>query len=286
MSSDRQGRGFKQLRDKQSATDTRRSFLIGAAATGAALVGGAACSGSRKAPKTGARAESGSNARSQSRSSTPQSKSATGLPSRKLGSLEVSALGMGAMNIAYAYGPPTDKQDAIPLFREAYERGVKFFDTAEVYGPFFGEEILGEAVKPFREDVVIATKFGFEITASGERRGSTADPSISKRSLTSASVGYRLITSTSFISIGSIPKCRSRRWLVPSRIWWPRERCDTSGCQKPGVRRSVERTRFNPSRRYRMSILFGPAPPSPKSYPLANNWGSGSFRGARWAWDT
>jgi NAD(P)-dependent dehydrogenase (short-subunit alcohol dehydrogenase family) len=83
---------------------------------------------------------------------------------RKLGKsgLEVSALGLGCMGLSYGYGPATDRQDAIRLIRAAYERGVNFFDTAEAYGPFINEEVVGEAVAPFRDKVVIATKFGFE----------------------------------------------------------------------------------------------------------------------------
>src|SRR5215469_12694228 len=75
--------------------------------------------------------------------------------------LEVSALGLGCMGISYGYGPATNTEDAIKLIRAAYERGVTFFDTAEAYGPFINEEIVGEALAPFRDQVVIATKFGF-----------------------------------------------------------------------------------------------------------------------------
>lgn len=75
--------------------------------------------------------------------------------------LEVSALGLGCMGLSFGYGPATDKQDAIKLIRAAFEQGVTFFDTAEVYGPYTNEELLGEAVEPFRNDVVLATKFGF-----------------------------------------------------------------------------------------------------------------------------
>ena len=75
--------------------------------------------------------------------------------------LEVSALGLGCMGLSYGYGPATDRKEAIALIRKAYELGVTFFDTAEVYGPFINEEVLGEAVEPFRNEVVIATKFGF-----------------------------------------------------------------------------------------------------------------------------
>jgi aryl-alcohol dehydrogenase-like predicted oxidoreductase len=75
--------------------------------------------------------------------------------------LEVSALGLGCMGLSFGYGPAADKQDAIKLIRSAYERGVTFFDSAEAYGPFLNEELLGEALAPFRNQVVIATKFGF-----------------------------------------------------------------------------------------------------------------------------
>jgi aryl-alcohol dehydrogenase-like predicted oxidoreductase len=75
--------------------------------------------------------------------------------------LEVSALGLGCMGLSFGYGPATEKKDSIKLIREAYDLGINFFDSAEAYGPFTNEELLGEAVEPFRKDVVIATKFGF-----------------------------------------------------------------------------------------------------------------------------
>ncbi len=83
---------------------------------------------------------------------------------RKLGNsgLEVSALGLGCMGLSYGYGPATDKQQAIQLIRLAFEKGVTFFDSAEAYGPFENEKLLGEAVAPFRSQVVLATKFGFK----------------------------------------------------------------------------------------------------------------------------
>ena len=94
---------------------------------------------------------------------------------RKLGNsnLEVSALGLGCMGMSFGYGPAADKQEMIALIRAAVERGVTFFDTAEVYGPFTNEELVGEALAPFREQVVIATKFGFELEA-GRQPGSWA----------------------------------------------------------------------------------------------------------------
>jgi len=88
---------------------------------------------------------------------------------RKLGNsnLEVSALGLGCMGMSFSYGPPKDKQEMTSLLRAAVERGVTFFDTAEVYGPFTNEELVGEALSPFRGQVVIATKFGFKLNPDG-----------------------------------------------------------------------------------------------------------------------
>src|SRR5262245_7992804 len=96
---------------------------------------------------------------------------------RRLGrsDLEVSALGLGCMGMSFSYGPPADRREMISLIRGAVERGVTFFDTAEVYGPFANEELVGEALAPFRGRVVIATKFGFAPAASGEARWSRLD---------------------------------------------------------------------------------------------------------------
>lgn len=91
------------------------------------------------------------------------------MQTRKLGNsgLEVSAIGLGCMGISSGYGPAGDKQEMIALIRTAVERGVTFFDTAEVYGPFVNEELVGEALAPFRDQVVIATKFGFRMDSDG-----------------------------------------------------------------------------------------------------------------------
>ncbi|MGO9865459.1 MAG: aldo/keto reductase [Terriglobales bacterium] len=92
---------------------------------------------------------------------------------RKLGKskLEVSALGLGCMGMSFSYGPPKDKQEMTKLLHAAVERGITFFDTAEVYGPFANEELVGEALAPFRGKVVIATKFGFDLSGSDHRPG-------------------------------------------------------------------------------------------------------------------
>src|ERR1700723_1794570 len=98
---------------------------------------------------------------------------------RKLGksNLEVSAIGLGCMGMSFGYGPAVDKQEGISLIRAAVERGVTFFDTAEVYGPFTNEELVGEALAPFRSRVAIATKFGFKLDpATGKQTGLDSRP--------------------------------------------------------------------------------------------------------------
>ena len=99
------------------------------------------------------------------------------MQTRKFGksNLEVSAIGLGCMGLSFGYGPAVDKQQGISLIRTAVERGVSFFDTAEVYGPFTNEELVGEALAPFRDQVVIATKFGFKIE-NGKQAGLDSRP--------------------------------------------------------------------------------------------------------------
>ncbi|HNY29116.1 MAG TPA: aldo/keto reductase [Candidatus Sumerlaeota bacterium] len=102
---------------------------------------------------------------------------------RKLGksNLEVSAIGLGCMGMSFSYGPPKDKQEMTTLLRTAVERGVTFFDTAEVYGPFLNEELLGEALAPLRDQVVIATKFGFDLNPNFDSRGTKGAPGLNSR---------------------------------------------------------------------------------------------------------
>src|SRR6266496_2136357 len=97
---------------------------------------------------------------------------------RRLGksNLEVSALGLGCMGMSYGYGPAADTQEMISLIRSAVERGVTLFDTAEAYGPFTNEELVGEALAPVRDQVVIATKFGFRFGPNGGQAGMDSTP--------------------------------------------------------------------------------------------------------------
>src|SRR5271166_7143920 len=96
-----------------------------------------------------------------------------GIPKRKLGNsnLEVSAIGLGCMGLSFGLGPATDKKEAIALIRSALDRGVTLFDTAEAYGPFVNEELVGEALEPVRDQVLVCTKFGFKINEKKETVG-------------------------------------------------------------------------------------------------------------------
>ena len=142
---------------------------------------------------------------------------------RKLGNsnLEVSALGLGCMGMSWSYGPPKDKQEMIALLHAAVDRGVTFFDTAEVYGPLLNEELVGEALAPFRGKVVIATKFGWA-GQSGRRQASgalsTAAPSTSNRSPKDRSSVSRSMPSISTTSIASTSTFPSRTLRARSRI--------------------------------------------------------------------
>src|SRR5947207_3391680 len=95
--------------------------------------------------------------------------------------LEVSATGLGCMGMSYSYGPPKDKQEMTALLRAAVDRGITFFDTAEVYGPFINEELVGEALAPYCKQVVIATKFGFDVGPNFDPRGTKGPPALNSR---------------------------------------------------------------------------------------------------------
>jgi aryl-alcohol dehydrogenase-like predicted oxidoreductase len=105
------------------------------------------------------------------------------MQTRTLGksNLEVSAFGLGCMGMSFSYGPPKDKQEMTSLLRAAVERGITFFDTAAVYGPFINEELLGEALAPFRKQVVIATKFGFDLNPNFDPRGMKGSPGLNSQ---------------------------------------------------------------------------------------------------------
>jgi len=132
---------------------------------------------------------------------------------RKLGKsgLEVSAIGLGCMGMSFSYGPPKDKKEMISLLDAAVERGITFFDTAEVYGPFTNEELVGEALAPFRKQVVIATKFGFDLSGSDTRPGAAG---LVGRSILRRRSRARSSGSGSMLSTCSISTALIRTWRL------------------------------------------------------------------------
>ena len=136
---------------------SRRQFLERSALVAASIVVGSSVWATSNAGVIGATNHKGH----------PSFRSGSAMKKRKLGSLEVSELGAGCMSISANYGPPADITQGIGVLRAAHERGVTFFDTAEVYGPHTNEELVGKAVAPFRDKIVIASKFGFDIEKSG-----------------------------------------------------------------------------------------------------------------------
>jgi aryl-alcohol dehydrogenase-like predicted oxidoreductase len=131
---------------------------------------------------------------------------------RKLGksNLEVSAIGLGCMGLSFGLGPAVEKKEGISLIRAAVERGVTFFDTAEIYGPFTNEELVGEALAPFRDQVVIATKFGFKIDPNtGKQAGLDSRP-LHIKEVAEASLASRRMSSICSISTVLTRTCRSK----------------------------------------------------------------------------
>lgn len=139
---------------------------------------------------------------------------------RKLGKsgLEVSALGFGCMGMSFSYGPPKDKQEMTAVLHAAVERGVTFFDTAEVYGPFLNEELVGEALAPFRKQVMIATKFGWDLSPGSDPRGMSGMPRLNSRpehikdAVEGSLKRLRTARSTCCISTAWTRMCPSKMW--------------------------------------------------------------------------
>jgi aryl-alcohol dehydrogenase-like predicted oxidoreductase len=158
MSVTRKSLGELMKKNEQAAglsqAFSRRDFLVNTARIGAGLAVG---------PLMGA----SSTEEAKNRSDKGLRKENIQMKTRKLGKLEVSAIGAGCMSISANYGPPADRNQGIKVIRTAYEKGVTFFDTAEVYGPYTNEDLVGEALAPFRDKVVVATKFGFDLVAGG-----------------------------------------------------------------------------------------------------------------------
>ena len=136
------------------------------------------------------------------------------MKTRKLGTLEVSELGSGCMSISANYGPPADRNQGITVIREAHEKGVTFFDTAEVYGPYTSEDLVGEALAPFRNSVRIASKFGFDIEAGGLN----SRPDHIKKVVEGSLKRLRTDRIDLYYQHRVDPAYRSKTWLVRSRI--------------------------------------------------------------------
>jgi aryl-alcohol dehydrogenase-like predicted oxidoreductase len=132
---------------------------------------------------------------------------------RKLGTsgLEVSPLGLGCMGMSFGYGPPADKNEMVALIRKAVEMGVNFFDTAEVYGPFINEELVGEALAPFKGKVVIATKFGFASDQEGRWTQLNSRPEQIKTAVEGSLKRLNIESMTCSISTGWIRRCQLRK---------------------------------------------------------------------------
>jgi aryl-alcohol dehydrogenase-like predicted oxidoreductase len=142
------------------------------------------------------------------------------MQTRELGrsGLQVSAIGLGCMGISFGYATTLSKDEGVALIRAAVDRGVTFFDTAEVYGPFTNEDVVGEALRPFRNKVVIATKFGFDIDfETRDNRGVASGPDRIRKVERDRSSDLGSKPSTSSTSIGSIRTSRSRTSPGPSR---------------------------------------------------------------------
>jgi hypothetical protein len=183
MKKNKQATG-SNTRDRRALS--RRDFLANTALLGAGLaVGPSLCAASSDQPKE-----------------------INNMKTRKLGQLEVSELGAGCMSISANYGPPADRDQGIKVIRAAHEKGVTFFDSAEVYGPYTSEELVGEALVPIRDKVHIATKFGYD--SKGVQVVSIADQSTSRRWSRAHLSASEPTASISITSTGSIQKCQSK----------------------------------------------------------------------------
>ena len=206
---------------------------------------------------------------------------------RKLGksSLEVSAIGLGCMGMSFGYGPAEDKQEMIAVIRAAVERGVTFFDTAEVYGPFTNEELVGEALAPFREQVVIATKFGFNfdprpasrpgLNSRPEHIKEVAEASLKRLRVDDIDLFYQHrvdpeVPIEDVAGSGERPDPgRQGQALRPFRSW---RADDPPRARSPARHRASERV-----------LALVDESPRRRSCRLSRNSGSASCRSARWA---
>jgi aryl-alcohol dehydrogenase-like predicted oxidoreductase len=182
-------------------------------------------------------------------------------------SLAVSPLGLGCMGMSQSFGPRPPRDEMITFLRAAVDRGVTLFDTAEVYGPFHNEELVGEALEPVRDDVIIATKFGFAFDENGDQAGVTSRPD-NIRAAVDGSLG-RLRTDTIDLLYQHRvdPDVPSRTSPAPSRSSSKAARSATSGRPRPASTPSAAPTPYNQSRRCRASTPCSGASPRTRSCP-------------------
>jgi hypothetical protein len=164
---------------------------------------------------------------------------------RKLGNsgLEVSALGLGCMGMSEYYGE-ADETESIATVQRAIDLGVNFFDTAEAYGPYTNEELLGRALKGRRDKAIVATKFGWDLSPKARPPAPIVGPNIAETLPTHRFAASASITSICSISIGSTRPCRWRMWPAPSAILSVKARCASSVFPRLALRTFVEHTSF------------------------------------------
>ena len=206
---------------------------------------------------------------------------------RKLGksNMEVSALGLGCMGMSFSYGPPADKEEMIALLRSAVDRGVTFFDTAEVYGPFTNEELVGEALAPFRGQVVIATKFGFELDPKGGPRwvGLNSRPEHIKKVAEGSLKRLRVDAIDLFYQHRVDPDVAIEDVAGAVKDLIQEGKVKHFGLSEPACRRSVVPTPSSRSRRSRANTRCGREALKRKCCRRSRNSESVSFPTAPWA---
>ena len=213
----------------------------------------------------------------------------TKLSTRYLGKdgLKVSALGLGCLNLTWAYGNVVSKEAAISLIRSAFDLGTTLFDTAEIYGPFTDEELVGEALAPIRDQVVISTKFGFDINpTTGQINGLNSRPEHIKK----VAEGSLKRLHTDYIDLfyqhridPNVP-IEDVAGAVKDLIQEGKE--GILGFPKPDREPFAARMPYSRFRQSKMNILSGRRIPARQSSLPAPNWGSALFRGARLVWAT
>ena len=205
---------------------------------------------------------------------------------RKLGksNLEVSAIGLGCMGLSFGYGPAVDKQEGISLIRAAVERGVTFFDTAEVYGPFTNEELVGEALAPFRDRVVIATKFGWAPNPEdgGKWNALNSRPEHIKEAVEGSLKRLKTDVIDLYYQHRVDPNVPIEDVAGAVKDLIQQGKVKHFGLSEAGVKLSVAPTRSSPSRHSRANIRSGGESRSRKFYRRSRNSGSDLFPLAPW----